>query len=214
MFPLLWQSIILLLVILLVYRIITNLPAIRPKKRTEKHPLDVMVVLGSGGHTGEIAPLVNALSKSPNYGSFTFIASNTDSLSQKHPLIPKEKSTFLTIPRARNVGQSYFTSIFTTIYSFLACLPLMFRKPQLLLVNGPGVCVPVVISVFIGNVLGISYTSIVYVESMCRVETLSLTGKIIYPLCDLFFVSWPQLLALKKRAKLLDPFGLNSVQKE
>lgn len=198
-----------LLFLFLCYRIYKCLPGFCPKNRSENKPIDVLVVLGSGGHTGEMAPLVHALHKSNNYKQFTFISANTDHLSKHHQLIPQEGSIFLSIPRSRKVGQSYLTSILTTIYSFFACLPLMFRKPDLLLVNGPGVCVPVVISIFIGNILGISNCSIVYVESICRVETLSLTGKLIYPLCDFFFVCWPELVHLKARAKLFDFFGLH-----
>jgi hypothetical protein len=40
------------------------------------------------------------------------------------------------------------------------------------------------------------------------VTSLSLTGRLIYPLCDIFYVCWPELLALRKRAQLLDQFGL------
>jgi len=35
--------------------------------------------------------------------------------------------------------------------------------------------------------------SIVYVESICRVETLSLSGRIMYYLAEHFFVQWQQL---------------------
>lgn len=33
----------------------------------------------------------------------------------------------------------------------------------------------------------------IYIESWCRVRALSLTGKIVYPLSDLFLVQWPEL---------------------
>lgn len=209
MFSSILTTIFILLFLLLCFRIYKCLPGFCPKHRTENKPIEVLVVLGSGGHTGEMAPLVNALHESKNYKRFTFVSANTDHLSKQHQLIPQEGSIFLSIPRARNVGQSYISSILTTIYSFLASLPLMFRKPDLLLVNGPGVCLPVVFSIFIGNILGISNCSIVYVESICRVKTLSLTGKLIYPVCDFFFVCWPELVNLRKRAKLIDLFGLH-----
>ncbi|KAH0792009.1 UDP-N-acetylglucosamine transferase subunit ALG14 [Histomonas meleagridis] len=196
------------LLILVLFRLYKCLPGLCPKKRYETKPIDVLVVLGSGGHTGEMMPLVHSLVQSPNYKKFIFVFSDTDQLSKKHPLIPKD-SQFISIPRARKVGQSFFTSFFTTIYSFIATLPVMFTKPQLLLVNGPGVCYPVVLTIFLGNMLGITNCSIVFIESVCRVKSLSLTGKLIYPLCDLFFVYWPDLLKFKKRAQLLDLYGLN-----
>ena len=210
-----WLEISLILLhifLILCYRLYRCLPFLSPKKNHGKSPIKVMAVLGSGGHTGEIAPLLDALSKSKNYRPFILISSSNDKLSQKHPLIPKENVSFETIPRARAVGQSFTSSIFTTFYSFAYSLKLMFLKPELLLVNGPGVCFPVVLSIFIGNVLSITNCSIVFVESVCRVESLSLTGKLIYPLCDLFFVHWPSLLPLKKRIQLIDIFSLHKNQ--
>jgi UDP-N-acetylglucosamine:LPS N-acetylglucosamine transferase len=34
----------------------------------------------------------------------------------------------------------------------------------------------------------------IFIESWCRVENLSLTGRLVYPLADEFWVQWPQLL--------------------
>ena len=206
-------SIITVLIIAFIYRFYRSLPGFNKKKIAKKEKINVMAVLGSGGHTGEIMPLVDALHKDGHYDKFTFVAADTDKLSFLHPLIP-ENSEKISIPRSRKVGQSFFTSIFTTFKSFIVALPLMFKNPDMLLVNGPGVCFPVVLSIFLGNVLGVCHCSIVFVESICRVNTLSLTGKLIYPLCDLFFVHWESLLPLKKRAQLIDLFGLNHKKSE
>ncbi|EEC13566.1 conserved hypothetical protein [Ixodes scapularis] len=51
------------------------------------------------------------------------------------------------------------------------------------------------------EVLGIKKASVVYVESFCRVETLSITGRVLYHLADHFVVQWPQLSAKYPRAK-------------
>ena len=47
------------------------------------------------------------------------------------------------------------------------------------------------------------HTRVVYVESIARVATLSLTGKILYKarLADGFFVQWPKLTAAYPRAE-------------
>jgi beta-1,4-N-acetylglucosaminyltransferase len=100
--------------------------------------------------------------------------------------------------RSRKVGQSYLTSIITTLIAILYAIPLMFKmKPQLLLVNGPGTCIPCCLIVFLFSriLFLIPKCKIVFVESICRVKTLSLTGKILYHLkiADLFFVQWPEL---------------------
>ena len=38
-----------------------------------------------------------------------------------------------------------------------------------------------------------SFPRLVFVESFCRVESLSLTGLLVRPVCDAFVVQWEQL---------------------
>ena len=48
------------------------------------------------------------------------------------------------------MGQSYFTSIFTTLYAAIFSFLTVFRyKPEVLLLNGPGTCVPVAVAAFL-----------------------------------------------------------------
>ena len=103
-----------------------------------------------------------------------------------------------TIYRSRNVGQSYFTSILTTIIAILNAIPLVFKiKPKLLLVNGPGTCVPICLIIYFFSrcLFILPKCKIVFIESLCRVKSLSLTGKIFYYLkiADAFLVQWPEL---------------------
>ncbi|XP_040262544.1 UDP-N-acetylglucosamine transferase subunit ALG14 homolog isoform X2 [Bufo bufo] len=66
-------------------------------------------------------------------------------------------------------------------------------EDPLILCNGPGTCIPVCFSALLLGVLGIKKIIIVYVESLCRVETLSLSGKILYHVADHFIIQWPLL---------------------
>ena len=45
------------------------------------------------------------------------------------------------------------------------------------------------------QVLGLQAASVVYIESICRVETLSLSAKILYYFADQILVQWKQLEA-------------------
>ncbi|XP_032948210.1 UDP-N-acetylglucosamine transferase subunit ALG14 homolog isoform X2 [Rhinolophus ferrumequinum] len=68
------------------------------------------------------------------------------------------------------------------------------RDPStMVLCNGPGTCVPICVSALLLGILGIKKVIIVYVESICRVEHLSLSGKILFHLSDYFIVQWPTL---------------------
>ena len=100
------------------------------------------------------------------------------------------------IPRAREVGQSWITSILYTAYAFLFCLSLIWKKrPKLVLVNGPGTCVPVVLATRLFSLLTVFRTKVVFVESICRVKTLSMSAKIMMKLklLDVIIVQWPEL---------------------
>ena len=75
-------------------------------------------------------------------------------------------------------------------------------RPELVLCNGPGTCVPVCAGALLVRFLGLEDTRIVFVESFCRVNTLSVTGKILYPFAaDRFIVQWAQLKAKYPRAE-------------
>lgn len=85
-----------------------------------------------------------------------YIIAETDKMSvKKVEEIEGESKNFEIhlIKRSRNVGQSYFTSIFTTLLAIFYSFPLMLKiKPDLLLVNGPGTCIPIAFVTFLLSV--------------------------------------------------------------
>lgn len=106
------------------------------------------------------------------------------------------------IPRSRELHQSWLTTVPTTFYAILASTPILLRhSPDVIICNGPGTCVPIVLMSFLLAVLGVTRTTVVFVESFCRVDTLSISGRILYHLSDHFVVQWPQLTAKYPRAK-------------
>ena len=66
-----------------------------------------------------------------------------------------------------------------------------------------GTCVAICYAAFLLRFLGLSDSHIVFVESVCRVQKLSLTGRLLYPIADKFLVQWPQLLQKCPRAEYL-----------
>ncbi|KAE8896361.1 hypothetical protein PF005_g1565 [Phytophthora fragariae] len=167
----------------------------------------VMAVLGSGGHTTELLKLMKRL-KREVYTPITFVVAETDKTSQAKTELdwnPTETDSFAVIPRSREVGQSWSSTVWTTLRSFQSCLGLVYnRRPQLVLCNGPGTCIPICAAVLLFRVLGIqSDSKIVFCESFARVQHLSLTGKLLYYVADEFVVQWPQLQAKYPRTKHL-----------
>ncbi|XP_046879371.1 UDP-N-acetylglucosamine transferase subunit ALG14 homolog isoform X4 [Hypomesus transpacificus] len=106
----------------------------------------------------------------------------------------ESKFTVHRIPRSREVRQSWSSSVASTLNAIRFSIPLMFQlRPDMVLCNGPGTCVPLCLAGLLLGTVGLKKVVIVYVESICRVETLSLSGKILYHLSDYFFVQWSTL---------------------
>lgn len=107
----------------------------------------------------------------------------------------REDEVVWRIPRSREVGQSYLAALLPTARAFAASASLLLAaQPDLLLCNGPGTCLPLCATAAALRCVGLLRTRIVFVESVCRVTTLSLTGRLLYPFVDQVQVQWPALL--------------------
>ena len=73
---------------------------------------------------------------------------------------------------------------------FWAWKVLRVEKPDLILSLGAEIAVPFI---YLGKLKGIRT---MFIESWCRVETRSLTGKLVYPVVDQYWVQWPEQLAV------------------
>ncbi|XP_075689284.1 UDP-N-acetylglucosamine transferase subunit ALG14 isoform X1 [Rhinoderma darwinii] len=191
----------LLTVLVLGLRIVLVLRRSGHHRPGKKGHVSLLVVAGSGGHTTEVLRLLSCLSES--YSPTHYVLAETDKMSEekihlfetsKHKPSTDPMYTIHRIPRSREVRQSWSSSFLTTLQSLVYCFPLTFRlKPDVILCNGPGTCIPVCFSALLLGILGIKKIIIVYVESLCRVESLSLSGKILYCVADYFIVQWPLL---------------------
>jgi UDP-N-acetylglucosamine:LPS N-acetylglucosamine transferase len=83
--------------------------------------------------------------------------------------------------------------------ALLALRVLRHERPELIIATGAGVAVPFLI---LGRLLG---ARTVYVESITRIESLSLTARLSLPFLSVLYVHWPQLQRLVPRAELIVP---------
>jgi len=188
----------------------------------------VMIIAGSGGHTSEVLRLVSGLS--PRYYPRSYVVAESDTSSEARirtfeatasAASPQDSTRgeglngndsigsyqILKIPRSREVGQSWLSTIFTTIFAIFYTIPLiLYNPPDLLICNGPGTCIPICLMVRFVRMFRILETKVIFVESVCRVKSLSLSGKILYHgrVADEFVVQWPELKTLYPEAKLLE----------
>lgn len=92
------------------------------------------------------------------------------------------------------VAPAHFThnigySIWRMFLAFFWAIQVLLReKPDVIVSLGAEIAVPFF---YWAKFLRIKT---IFIESWCRVEDLSLTGRLVYPVADAFFVQWPQLL--------------------
>lgn len=168
-------------------------PATRPPRR-------VMILLGLGGHTGEMMRML------PGAGvdrcERVWVVSEGDAMlrarAEAYEQTAPGTPVYVTLPRARRVGEGMVSSAGSTAVSLLAALRLVWRLaragrlPDTFLTNGPGTSVVIAYALWAGLLMGGS-TRIVYVELLARVNRLSLLGMLVLPIATRFLVQWPQL---------------------
>jgi len=77
---------------------------------------------------------------------------------------------------------------------FLAVKVIGKEKPDAVISTGAGVAVPFL---YVGRLFG---AKTVYIESLTRVHTLSLSGRLVYPIVHAFLVQWPELADKHRKA--------------
>jgi len=106
-------------------------------------------------------------------------------------LLQNEKKYWANYPTNRNI-KNLIKNI------FLAWKILIKKeKPDIVISTGAGVSVPFI---YIARLVGIKT---VYIESLARINNLSLSGKLVYPLAHYFLVQWPELAKKYQKAKFV-----------
>ena len=88
-------------------------------------------------------------------------------------------------PTPRNI-RNFFRNL------LLARRVLREQDPRVVISTGAGLALPFFL---LGR---LQRRRLVYVESITRVKRLALTGRLVYPLADAFFVQWRQLSGLRR----------------
>ncbi|XP_055683085.1 UDP-N-acetylglucosamine transferase subunit ALG14 homolog [Lutzomyia longipalpis] len=180
----------------------------RHSSRRRISPVRTMIVLGSGGHSTEMIEIVEKMHPE-RYSPRCYVLARGDTRSARATEHMEEERgardfSIVEIKRSRKLHQSFLTSIFSTIWATCESIPLLVTfRPELVLCNGPGTCVPICLLAFFLDGLWPwrEPVRIVFIESFCRVKSISLTGRILTYFTDLFVVQWPGLAS--HRAKYL-----------
>jgi beta-1,4-N-acetylglucosaminyltransferase len=178
------------------------------KNKKKKTPKKLLVVIGSGGHTAEMMTALRSFPETKFTALFyhrEYVLADTDRTSRAKIVRFEEERGggneecfgIHVVPRAREVGQSYLTSAFTTLRAFWHSWRVYAKtKPDAVLTNGPGTCIPVLLACFLGKMFWFNGgCKVMYVESVARTKRMSLSGRLCYSLrlADVVFVMWPEL---------------------
>jgi len=94
-------------------------------------------------------------------------------------LLTDEKVYWAYFPTNRNLKNMLLNT-------FLAWKILRKEQPDVIVSSGAGIAVPFF---WIGRLLGMK---LVYIEAIERIETPTITGKMVYPITDLFVLQWDE----------------------
>ncbi|MDO8627027.1 MAG: PssD/Cps14F family polysaccharide biosynthesis glycosyltransferase [Candidatus Diapherotrites archaeon] len=135
----------------------------------EKKKIKICIASSAGGHLTEILQLKNLYSK---YEHFYLSDYRTNAID----LSKKEKMYFVTCPRRNPLK---------LIASFFQSLQIFFHEqPDIVLSTGADTAFSICL------ITKLFRKKLIFIESFARIEEPSLSGKIFYPISDLFFIQW------------------------
>lgn len=144
--------------------------------------IKICFVASSGGHLEEIACLKEVEEK---YESFLI----TEKGSFNEINFTKKKYYFKQINRK----EIFFLFKFIKNF-FINFFILLKEKPNFIISTGALVTIP---TCLLGKLMR---KKIIYIESFARIDNLSITGKIMYRISDVFIVQWNELLEYYPKA--------------
>ncbi len=143
----------------------------------------VLLVASSGGHLLELLELADEYPPATRHW-VTFDKPDA------RVLLAGERVTFAYGPTNRHLGNLIRNAL-------LAFRVVLRTRPRAVITTGAGVAVPFL---YAARLLG---RRAIYVESLARIDQLSLSGRLVYPVATQFFVQWPELAKRYRRGRYM-----------
>lgn len=148
----------------------------------------VLFISSTGGHLSEMMQL-KPMFKKYNYHIITEYTDSTKNLSKTY----EGKVDYLVY----GTKDHLFSYIFKFSFNILKSFYLYFKiRPKYIVSTGTHTAVPIC---YIGKLFG---SKIIFIETFANSKTKTLSGKLVYPIADLFIVQWESMLKLYPKAVL------------
>ena len=148
----------------------------------------VLFISSTGGHLSEMMQL-KPMFKKYNYHIITEYTDSTKNLCKTY----EGKVDYLVY----GTKDHLFSYIFKFSFNILKSFYLYFKiRPKYIVSTGTHTAVPIC---YIGKLFG---SKIIFIETFAYSITKTLSGKLVYPIADLFIVQWESMLKLYPKAVL------------
>ncbi len=146
----------------------------------------VLFISSTGGHLTELLQLKPIFSKY-DYHIITEKDKTNKDLKNKY----KERISYLPY----GTRSHFFKYIFIYLFLILKTIYLYFKiRPKVIITTGTHTAGPMC---YLGKIFG---SKIIYIETFANINKKTATGKLIYPIADLFIVQWEEMLKLYPKA--------------
>jgi UDP-N-acetylglucosamine:LPS N-acetylglucosamine transferase len=156
-------------------------------KMKKDKKLKVLFIASTGGHLSELLQLKPLFDKY----DYSLITENTKTnryLKQQH----LGRINYLVF----GTKDHLFTYFFKFIYNIFKSLFLYIKiRPKVIVTTGTHTAVPMC---YIGKLFG---SKIIFIETFANSKTKTLSGRIVYPIANVFIVQWESMLKQYPKAK-------------
>src|SRR5699024_899209 len=145
----------------------------------------VLLISSVGGHLTQLLQL-EPLFKNYHYHIVTEKSTITKELQNKYPLS-------LLVYGARNYPIRY---LFKFSFNILKTLVILLKKrPDVIITTGAHTAVPMC------YIAKLFRKKVIFIESFAKAKTPTLSGKLVYPIADLFIVQWESMKKVYPNAR-------------
>lgn len=146
----------------------------------------VLFISSTGGHLSELLQLKSMFNKYDYH-----IVTEKDKTNEKLKNIYKDRITYLPYATRSKKISYIFKYLYIIIKSIIIYIKL---HPKYIVTTGTHTAGPIC---YFGKIFG---TKIIYIETFANRSKKTATGRLIYPISDLFIVQWEEMLKLYPKA--------------